>query len=198
MPVVSDGSRQAVLRGCFLFGSLDGPSFEEVRDLVEERPCRIGDSLFREGDEGDAFYVVADGVVKLTKEVPGGGEALVVAQLGEGEIVGEMSLVSDAPRTTGCSFTSNGWVWRLSRAAFESLGRSSPAVHAAIMHNIAVLLCERLGTMTREVSAMLADMETVGDDVTSLEEQLERGRTGLMDFLGSLGRRGEARRGNQP
>lgn len=198
MPVVADGGRQAVLRSCFLFGSLDGPSFEDVRALMEERPCRIGDCLFHEGDEGDAFYVVAEGVVKVTKEVPGGGEALVVAQLGEGESVGEMSLVSNAPRTTNCVFMSNGWVWRLSRAAFQSLERGSPQVYGAIVQNIAVLLCDRLGTMTREVAAMLADMETVGDDVTSLEEQLERGRTGLMDFLGSLGRRGEARRGNQP
>ena len=198
MPVVSDGNRQAVLRGCFLFGSLDGPSFEEVRALMEERPCRIGDCLFREGDEGDAFYVITDGVVKVTKEVPGGDEALVVAQLGEGEIFGEMSLVSNAPRTTNCAFTSNGWVWRLSRAAFESLNRTSPQVYAVIVQNIAVLLCDRLATMTGEVAAMLADMETVSDDVVALEEQLERGRTGLMDFLGSLGGRGEARRGNQP
>jgi len=174
------------LRRCLLFYDLDDLQFRVVAGLVEEVSCRIGETVFREGDEGDAFYIIASGAIKITKSMPDGHE-LVVAQLGEGEIFGEMSLVSATPRSSSCVFTQNGLLWKLSRERYEGLQQTNLPVYASVLQNIAALLCDRLGTMTAEVAALLDELARAEQDSASLEEQLTKGKTGLMGFLKSLG-----------
>ncbi len=174
------------LRNCILFHDLDNEQFATVVANVEELPCRIGEVVFNEGAAGDAFYIIRDGTIKITKNMPD-GHKLVVAQLGEGEIFGEMSLISDAPRSSNCVFTQNGNLWRLSRQRFEELQQSALPVYTAIVRNIAALLCDRLSTMTSEVATLLDELESTEEDMDSLEAQLSKGKTGLMGFLRSLG-----------
>ena len=174
------------LRNCILFHDMSDEQFTCVKQSVEELPCRIGEVVFEEGDKGDAFYIISDGAIKITKNMPD-GHKLVVAQLGEGEIFGEMSLISDAPRSSNCVFTQNGNLWKLSRSRFESLQESALPVYTAIVRNIAALLCDRLSTMTSEVAALLDELESTEQDMESLENQLSKGKVGLMGFLRSLG-----------
>ena len=86
------------LRSCILFHDLTDESFSLLEEHLDEIPCKLGEVVFEEGDVGDALYVIKSGAIKVTKTLPD-GKKLVVAQLGEGEIFGEMSLVSSAPRS---------------------------------------------------------------------------------------------------
>ena len=56
-----------------------------------------GEVVLREGDGGTSFYVVASGRLAVSKRDER-GEAVVLAQLGEGDFFGEMALLSGAPR----------------------------------------------------------------------------------------------------
>ncbi len=57
-----------------------------------------GEYVFREGDPSDAMYVVKSGLVAITKEPPG-ADPLVFSYRGAGELIGEVSLIADSPRT---------------------------------------------------------------------------------------------------
>ncbi len=56
-----------------------------------------GDLLFSEGEQGERAYVVEDGVVEVVKQTSEG--SVTLARLGHGEIVGEMALFDNAPRS---------------------------------------------------------------------------------------------------
>jgi len=77
------------------------PMFAEVRDdyliglaqALEEVHVAAGDALFREGDPGDAMYVIVSGRIVVARD----GNHL--ADLSRGECVGEMSLIDGMPRS---------------------------------------------------------------------------------------------------
>jgi len=56
-----------------------------------------GEWLFREGDAGDTAFVIENGLLEICRETDGGRER--VAQLGPGELIGEMSLIDGLPRS---------------------------------------------------------------------------------------------------
>jgi len=69
-----------------------------LASLSHARRIDGGEMIFREGDAGDAMYVVLDGSVVISKFLAGAGiEALAV--LGRGEIFGEMALIDHLPRS---------------------------------------------------------------------------------------------------
>ncbi len=66
-------------------------------EQIYVRNLKAGDVLFREGEEGDDAYIVETGTVEISLDLPSGKK--VIATLGKGEIIGEMSLIADAPRS---------------------------------------------------------------------------------------------------
>lgn len=63
----------------------------------ETRKFRTGDTLMQEGDVGEEAYLILDGSVLITKER--GGTSVVLGIYQEGDIIGEMSLISEEPRS---------------------------------------------------------------------------------------------------
>lgn len=66
-------------------------------EQIYARNLKAGEVLFREGEEGDDAYIVETGAVEISLDLPAGKK--VLATLGKGEIIGEMSLIADAPRS---------------------------------------------------------------------------------------------------
>ena len=66
--------------------------------LSKERQLRRGETLFREGDPGDAMYIVLQGRVRISKQIPGAGEE-ALAILERGDYFGEMALIDRQPRS---------------------------------------------------------------------------------------------------
>src|SRR5690606_30309714 len=87
-----------VLRRNPLFAALDDEQAAELRASMSEVTLARGDSLFHEGDPGDRLYVVTEGKVKLHRTSPDGRENML-AVVGPGELIGELSLFDPGPRT---------------------------------------------------------------------------------------------------
>jgi di/tricarboxylate transporter len=97
-------------------------------------PVRLasGDEVFRQGEPGDAFYLVARGEFGIY--VVGGADEDEhrVAVLGGGDPVGEMALLTNSPRSATIRAETDGELLRLDRARFLSLMRQEPDVALAI------------------------------------------------------------------
>src|ERR1700682_1924988 len=89
----------AVLADCPLFGGMPPQDLEALAPAVKSRTFGNGSYIFREGDVGNALYVIRRGQVKISRMGRGGAEA-VYAILVPGDSFGEIALLSgDATRT---------------------------------------------------------------------------------------------------
>src|SRR3954453_14714153 len=78
-------------------------------------------TLFLAGDEGDGCYRVEEGLLKASMAEPGGGER-ILAVLGPGSVVGELSMIDGAPRSASVIALSGSKLSYVSRFAFEAFG----------------------------------------------------------------------------
>jgi hypothetical protein len=69
-----------------------------LTSLSREKKLAPGEVLFREGDPGDAMYVVLEGRIRISKMIPGAGEE-ALSILERGDYFGEMALIDHQPRS---------------------------------------------------------------------------------------------------
>ena len=82
-----------------LFERMTYEEQDELRSMMSRTTLRRGETLFNEGEDGDRLYILVSGKVKLGHTSPDGRENLL-AVLGPGEIVGELTLFDPGPRST--------------------------------------------------------------------------------------------------
>ncbi len=102
-----------------------------------------GSTLFKQGAEPDALYIVASGQVRVTHDELGGER--VAARLGYGEVLGEGGLLTGEPRSMTVKLDTSCEFLRLSRQDFESLLRDIPEI---ALH-LSQMLTKRLVAMNR-------------------------------------------------
>lgn len=100
--------------------------FEKIKLCLRYEEHPAGKLLIREGQRGDAMYLIREGQVEILKDFQ------VIAQLGAGDIFGEMSLLNSEPRTATVRVMTACRVYKLNRLAFESVIQSFPTVHERI------------------------------------------------------------------
>ena len=90
-----------------------------------ERRLGVGEVLFREGDAGDAMYVVRSGQLEIVV-----GDHVVAAVAPE-EVCGEIALIEDAPRSATVRASADSVVVPLTRKKFQFLLQENPwfAIH---------------------------------------------------------------------
>jgi CRP-like cAMP-binding protein len=105
------------------------------------RPLSLAASqtLFVAGDEGDGCYRVEEGLLKASVAAATGGER-ILAILGPGSVVGELSMIDGAPRSASVTALRDSKLSFVGRAAFEAFGRLTPELY----RHITTLLAQRL------------------------------------------------------
>ena len=81
-----------------IFRDLTRQELQLLGASAHERDFGPGETLIRQGDTAAALYVIVSGRVRVTQHQEGGGEHEINA-LGPGEVVGEMALLDDLPRS---------------------------------------------------------------------------------------------------
>lgn len=138
-----------VVRSVPVFADLDDETYAAVRGVMVSTSVRRGEVLFREGEPGDRFWVIAAGKVKLGHAAPDGRESLL-AVLGPGEIVGELSVYDPGPRTATATVLAPSTFLELEHAKFLQLLQEHPALSNQLLRSLA----QRL----RKTNAALADL----------------------------------------
>jgi CRP-like cAMP-binding protein len=88
-----------------------------------------GQALFSAGAKGDGCYRVEKGLLKASVAEPGGGER-ILAVLGPGSVVGELSMIDDAPRSASIVALRETKLSFISSAAFKTFGEKRPELYA--------------------------------------------------------------------
>jgi CRP/FNR family transcriptional regulator, cyclic AMP receptor protein len=101
-----------------------------------------GQVLFRAGDSGDGCYHIDDGLLKVTM-VSNSGTERILAFLGRGAIVGELSIIDGLPRSLSVVAVRDAALSFLSRAAFEAFSEKHPEVYKSLVRLLAKRVRER-------------------------------------------------------
>src|SRR5438105_14423453 len=93
--------------------------------FTNARPLSLNadQTLFLAGDEGDGCYRVEEGLLKASIAAPNGGER-ILAILGSGAVVGELSMIDNAPRSASVTALRDSTLCFVSRSDFEAFGQS--------------------------------------------------------------------------
>src|SRR5262245_49295499 len=89
-------------------------------------------TLFLAGDAGDGCYRIDEGLLKVSVVAPTGGER-ILAILGQGSIVGELSMISGKPRSAGVAAIRESKLCFISRTVFEGFAHDNPATYQLLM-----------------------------------------------------------------
>lgn len=112
-------STAEILRGLPYFSDLPDELLSDVCDKSHQLDIAPDKVIIEEGTSSEEMYVVVDGELVVTKRT--GDKHLVLARLGPGEVVGEMALLDQAPRTATVTASQESRVIRIPVSAFEEL-----------------------------------------------------------------------------
>lgn len=101
------------------FARLPAAHIQALLAAFQPRAVKAGEVLIREGEEGDAYYLIESGRVEVVRQV--GGSELPVAELGPGQSFGEEALVSGERRNASVRMKSDGRLLCLAQPEFAAL-----------------------------------------------------------------------------
>lgn len=109
---------EQLLRSSPLFGGMDSDSARSLITMMTRMELSRGDTIFNEGDEGQALYIVVRGKVKLARTARDGRENLL-ALLGVGDMLGELSVFDPGPRLSRAHAVEDSVVYELPKAVLD-------------------------------------------------------------------------------
>ncbi|MCG6922196.1 MAG: cyclic nucleotide-binding domain-containing protein [Acidobacteria bacterium] len=138
------------------------PAFLRNSELFESQPDEViravlaqgqllefgpGEVVFHQGDQGDRLFVVKSGVLEVLSTPSDASEAVPIAYLGTGEVLGELALLTGSPRSATVRSPEHAELFAVERAVFIDLMDTLPA----FSRNLCVVLARRLETTTLKV-----------------------------------------------
>ena len=115
------------LRSVPLFASLDDDAARELRSLLSDKRVPQNTRLFRQGDKGDAMYLIESGRVRISIRDEEDQE-VILAELAQGDFFGEMSIIDGRQRSADAKVIDDAQLAILSREAFLSFVRNNSDV----------------------------------------------------------------------
>jgi len=139
-----------LLRNIPLFAKIELSKLKLLAFTSERLTYSQDEILFSQGDAGDAAYIIIDGEADIVVNTPGG--PLVIATLKQNEIVGEIAILCDVPRTATVRAKTELTTLRISKELFFNLTIEFPQIAVEIMRELAHRL-EQTTTKLREAVA---------------------------------------------
>ena len=118
------------LRALPFFANLSDDDLQAIARHLVVQPVSRGEIIYKEGDVGDALYMIDKGSVELVSSLQRKGE--VLTRLSAGGFFGEMALLTGKSRATGARAAKDGILWVLYRSDFENLAATHPAIGQAV------------------------------------------------------------------
>jgi MFS superfamily sulfate permease-like transporter len=137
----------------FLAG-IDGQDIDRLRDILKPRDFAPGDTICREGEDGDRMWLLAKGSVSVRLVLSDGRGHRRIASLARGTTIGEMALVESSRRSATIVADEAVICYELSRGAFDSLLATYPILATKLLTNLSRELARRLRRTSEDLRNM--------------------------------------------
>lgn len=136
-----------LLRNIPMFANIEPSKLKLLAFTSERMAFKDGDVLFRQGEQGDSAYVIIGGEADVIVDTPKG--PLTVAKLRRNDIVGEIAILCDVPRTATVKAASKLEAMVIAKDLFFRLIMEFPQMAVEIMRELA----RRLDATNRKLTA---------------------------------------------
>jgi CRP-like cAMP-binding protein len=131
------------------------PIFAKIQPAMQKLLCfsaerlmfSAGQIMFKAGDMGDAAYVIIEGKVEISVPTPSG--SIVVNTLGRNDLIGEIAIFGDVPRTATATAISKLETLRISKELFEKIIRENPDAALELIRVLAARLANTTAQLSR-------------------------------------------------
>ncbi|MEO5965984.1 MAG: Crp/Fnr family transcriptional regulator [Candidatus Limnocylindrales bacterium] len=148
--MIDEEFARAALARCVLFVHVDVAGLDACLACLRLRRFRRDETIFHQGDPGDALYIVASGRVKVLLPAPDTGEAAILATLDRGQFFGELAMLDGQPHSASIVALEPTETLVLGRADFERLFESEPSIRRSLV----LALAGQLRRLTDHVEAL--------------------------------------------
>jgi len=138
-----------LLRKIPMFAKIEPAKLKLLAFTSERLSYSEGDVLFRQGDAGDAAFVIVSGQAQVSIDTDNG--PLVVARLSDHDFVGEIAILCNVPRTATVTATTSLDALRISKDLFFRLVKEFPEIAIEVMRELAHRL-ENTNSRLRDVA----------------------------------------------
>jgi CRP/FNR family transcriptional regulator, cyclic AMP receptor protein len=146
-----------VLSNIPLFANVNPAKLKLLAFTSERLEYLAGDELFHQDDYGDAAYVILEGEADILVDSPRG--VIKIATLGKNDIIGEIAILCDVPRTATVVAHGDLDTLRVSKEGFFHLVTEFPQVGVAVMSALA----SKLHRTTQALTAARAELDQLDE-----------------------------------
>jgi len=157
------------IRSILIFSALSREDVAKVLGKLEEIVYSAGETVVRQGEQGDSFYLIQSGAVQVVVD-SGAGNSEVIAILGPRDWFGEMALLSGEPRSATIQTVKETRLWRLRREEWDELIEK----HPTWLLQFCTTLSKRLSHVDRQYSTGREAFNSLAEEFyasRSLDEQ---------------------------
>ncbi len=147
---MSDVDKLTFLKQVNLFKNLNDRALLDLAAITIEQTYPAKVTVFKEGDQGDALFIVKAGKVNINKRTQAGTEVTLVS-LGKNAVIGDMAVIDDQPRSASVVTVQETTFYIITKSDFKNLLGTNPDVSLTILR----LMTERL----RVTNAHLKELE---------------------------------------
>ena len=144
-----------LLKQAQIFAGLEQEELEAVAEICSELSFKFGHRIFKEGERGNRLYIVQEGEIRISREVPGSGEEALTV-LKPGACFGEMAVFDRSERSTDAYANVDCKLVTITRADFEILVDFNRDLAYKVLWNVVRMLCERLRVTNDNLRSFLA------------------------------------------
>jgi CRP-like cAMP-binding protein len=131
------------------------PIFSKIQPAMQKLLCfsserltyDTGQVMFNAGDPGDAAYIVIEGSVEISVPTPSG--PIIVNTLGRNELIGEIAIFGEVPRTATAKAVTRLETLKISKELFIKVIRENPDAAIELIKILAARLANTTGQLTR-------------------------------------------------
>ncbi len=113
------------------FAELDDRSLEAIANAAVEQTYAAGQDILRQGDTGVGAFIIRSGKVQIVQER--GGREQVLSTGGPGEVLGEMALLDEFPRSASARAIEPTTCLGIQRWHFLGILESHPQIALALL-----------------------------------------------------------------
>ncbi|MBI3241221.1 MAG: cyclic nucleotide-binding domain-containing protein [Chloroflexi bacterium] len=176
-----------------LFADLPEADLRELYQRAEPMALAAGEWLMREGESGDALFVILEGGIEITKR--SGGQEVALALREPGEVIGEMALLEHAPRSASGRAAQDTRLLKIDSNAFRQVLMTSPTAALALLRTANMRLrsteallrqSEKMASLGTLAAGLAHELNNPAAAVQSSSRQLRQALAEWQNLAGQL------------